>query len=87
MKAIVYIDEKNDCLFFIYTNEQNQDYAFQAYSMDGRFLGKSEFKIDGYDLLSKMSHFKFRNGFVYALALKQNDSTSLRILKCRIVAE
>jgi hypothetical protein len=81
------LDEKNNCLFFVYTNEQNQDYAFQAYSMDGKFLGKSEFKIDGYDLLSKMSHFKFRNGFVYALALKQNDSASLRILKCRIVAE
>jgi hypothetical protein len=81
------LDEKNNCLFFVYTNEQNQDYAFQAYSTDGKFLGKSEFKIDGYDLLSKMSHFKFRNGFVYALALKQNDSASLRILKCRIVAE
>jgi hypothetical protein len=81
------LDEKNNCLFFVYTNEQNQDYAFQAYSMDGKFLGKSEFKINGYDLLSKMSHFKFRNGFVYALALKQNDPASLRILKCRIVAE
>jgi hypothetical protein len=81
------LDDKNNCLFFVYTNQQNQDYAFQAYSIDGKFLGKSEFKIEGYDLLSRMGSFKFKDGFVYTPGLKQNDEAPLRILKCRIVTE
>jgi len=81
------LDDKNNYLLFIYTNQENEDYAFQAYSIDGKYLGKSEFKIEGYDLLSKMGSFKFKDGFVYTLALKQNDPATLCILKCRIVAE
>lgn len=78
------LDEKNNSLFFIYTNKENEDYAFEAYTTDGKFLGKSEFKIDGYDLLSKMSHFRFRDGFVYTLALKQGADSPLRIIKCKV---
>ena len=81
------LDEKNNCLFFIYTNNEDEDYAFQAYSIDGKFLGQSEFKIEGYDLLSKMRYFKFRDGFVYTLALKPDDDHPLRIIKCRMVTE
>jgi hypothetical protein len=81
------LDDKNNCLFFIYTNNENEDYAFDAYSVDGKFLGKSEFKIDGYDLLSRLGHFRFDNGFVYTLALKQNESFPLRILKCKLTTE
>ncbi len=81
------LDEKNNCLFFIFTNNKDEDYAFQAYSIDGKFLGQSEFKIEGYDLLSKMRYFKFRDGFVYTLALKPDDEHPLRIIKCRMVTE
>jgi len=81
------LDNKNNCLFFIYTNKQNEDYAFEAYSVDGKFLGKSAFEIDGYDLLSRLGHFSFDNGFVYTLALKQNESFPLRILKCKLMTE
>lgn len=80
------VDDKSNCLFFIYSNE-NKDHVFQAYSIDGKFLGESEFKIDGYDLMSKLSHFKFKDGFVYTLALKHNEEVPLRILKCKIVSE
>lgn len=78
------LDAQNNTLFFIYTNNENQDYAFQAYSLDGTFLGQSEFKIDGYDLLANMGHFKFQDGFVYTLALKKGEEFPLRILKCRM---
>jgi len=78
------LDDKNNSLFFIYTNKENEDYAFQAYSMDGKFLGKSEFKIEGYDLLSNMRSFKFSDGFVYTLALKHGENSALRVLKCKI---
>lgn len=80
------LDDKNNSLFFIYTNNENEDYAFQAYSIDGKFLGKSEFKIEGYDLLSNMRSFKFSNGFVYTLALKHSGDNLLQILKCKISA-
>ncbi len=79
------LDDKNNSLFFIYTNQKNEDYAFQAYSIDGKFLGKSEFKIEGYDLLSNMRSFKFTDGFVYTIALKKGEESPLRILKCKIV--
>jgi len=80
------VDNANNCLFFMYSNE-NKDYVFLAYSIDGKFLGKSEFKIDGYDLLSNLGHFTFRDGYVYTLALKHNEDKPLRILKCKIVSE
>lgn len=80
------LDDKNNSLFFIYTNNENEDYAFQAYSIDGKYLGKSEFKIEGYDLLSNMRSFKFSNGFVYTLALKHSEENLLQILKCKISA-
>jgi len=51
------LDEQNNALLFIYTNNENQDYAFQVYALDGTFLGQSEFNIEGYDLLSKMGKF------------------------------
>lgn len=79
------LDDKNNSLFFIYTNKEKEDYAFQAYSLDGKFLGKSEFKIEGYDLLSNMRSFRFSDGFVYALALKHGEDSALRVLKCKIV--
>ncbi len=81
------LDEENSAMFFIYTNNEDEDYAFQAYSVDGKFLGKSEFKIEGYDLLSKMGHFKFKDGFVYTLALKKGADYPLRIIKCKIENE
>jgi len=78
------LDEQNNTLLFIYTNDENQDYAFMAYALDGTYLGQSEFKIEGYDLLSKMGHFKFKDGFVYTLALKKGEDYPLRIIKCRM---
>jgi len=81
------LDEQSHAMFFIYTNNENEDYAFEAYSTDGEFLGKSEFKIEGYDLLSKLSSFKFRDGYVYTKALKHDEDYPLRLLKCKIVSE
>ncbi len=81
------LDEKNNSLFFIYTNNENEDYAFEAYTTDGKFLGKSEFKIEGYDLLAKMGHFRFKNGFVYTLALKHGEDHPVRIIKCKVGGE
>lgn len=78
------LDNENNALLFIYTNNENQDYAFRAYSLDGKILGQSEFKIEGYDLLSKMGHFKFKDGFIYTLALKKGEEFPLRILKYRM---
>ncbi len=75
------LDEKNNSVFFIYTNNENEDYAFEAYTTDGRFPGKSEFKIEGFDLLAKMEHFRFKNGFVYTLGLKHGEEHPLRIIK------
>nr|NQU93399.1 6-bladed beta-propeller [Bacteroidota bacterium] len=63
------VDNKNNCMFFIYTND-NEDYPFQAYSLDGSFLGKSELMVDGYELLSKNARFIFNDDMVYTLALK-----------------
>jgi hypothetical protein len=78
------LDDKNNVLIFIYTNTEGQDYAFRAYSLDGKLLGQSEFKIDGYDLLSNMGDFEFKDGYVYPLALKKGANFPLRILKCRV---
>lgn len=80
------VDDKSNCLFFIYSNE-DKDHTFQAYSIDGKFLGESEFKIDGYDLMSKLGHFRFKDGYVYTLALKHNEEAPLRILKCKVSSE
>jgi len=80
------VDDASNCLFFVYSND-NKDHVFQAYSIDGKFLGESEFKIDGYDLMSKLGHFKFKGGHVYTLALKHNEEVPLRILKCNIVSQ
>jgi len=78
------LDNRKNCLFFIYTNNIDEDYAFQAYSLDGEYLGKSEFKIEGYDLLAKMSSLKFKDGYVYTKALKQDAEHPLRIIKCKV---
>lgn len=80
------VDNASNCLFFVYSNE-NKDHIFQAYSLDGKYLGESEFKIDGYDLMSKLGHFTFKDGYVYTLALKHNEDAPLRILKCRVSSE
>jgi len=82
----VIVDNQNNCLFFMYSNE-NKDYLFRAYSTSGDFLGESEFKIEGYDLLSNLGGFKFMDGYVYTLALKKDEDKPLRILKCKIVSE
>ena len=80
------LDEANNCLFFIFSND-NRDHLFRAYTTDGKYLGESEFVIDGYELLSGLGHFYFMNGYVYTLALKKGEESPVRILKCRIVAE
>lgn len=80
------VDDQSNCLFFIYSNE-DKDHIFQAYSIEGEFLGESEFKIDGYDLMSKLGHFRFKDGFVYTLALKHNEEVPVRILKCKVISE
>jgi hypothetical protein len=78
------VDNENNSLFFIYTNNIDEDYAFRAYSLNGDFLGQSEFKIEGYDLLSKLSSFTFKDGYIYTKALKQNEEFPLRIIKCKV---
>jgi hypothetical protein len=80
------VDDESNCLFFIYSTE-GKDHQFQAYSTTGQYLGESEFKIEGYDFLSNLSHLKFRDGNVYVFALKWKEDVPLRILKCKIVAE
>jgi hypothetical protein len=80
----IILDDQNNALFFLFTNEQGQDYAFEAYSPEGILLGKSEFTIEGYELLSQMEHFHFVGGFVYTLALKHDAAYPVRILKCRM---
>jgi hypothetical protein len=52
--------------------------------LNGDFLGQSEFKIEGYDLLSKLSSFTFKDGYIYTKALKQNEEFPLRIIKCKV---
>jgi len=82
----VIADDQNNCLFFMYSNK-DKDHLFSAYSTDGKFLGESEFKIEGYDLLSNSIGLKIMDGYVYALALKKNDDKPLRILKCKVSSE
>ena len=83
----IILDEQNNALFFIFTNNQSEDYVFQAYSGEGKFLGQSMFEIEGYELLSQMEHFHFVGGFVYTLALKHDAAYPVRILKCRMEAK
>jgi hypothetical protein len=78
-------DESGNILLFIYSNDDRY-HLFRAYTSDGKFLGESEFTIEGYELLSGLGHFTFMNGFVYTLALKKEEESPLRILKCRIVS-
>jgi hypothetical protein len=80
------VDGESNCLFFLYSTE-GKDHQFQAYSTTGQYLGESEFKIEGYDFLSNLSHLKFSDGNVYVFALKWREDVPLRILKCKIVAE
>ena len=80
----IILDEQNNALFFIYTNKPSEDYAFQAYTGEGEFLGQSAFEIEGYELLSQMAHFHFAGDFVYTLALKHDAAYPVRILKCRM---
>jgi hypothetical protein len=80
------VDGNSNCLFFVYSNE-NKDHLFQAYTIDGKYLGESEFKIEGYDLMSKLGYFTFIDGFVYTLALKHNEEVPLRILKCKVSSD
>jgi hypothetical protein len=78
------IDEMNNLLFFIYTNNEGEDFAFSAYDLKGNFLGHSKFEIEGYDLLANVSSLKFKDGYIYTLALKKDAEHPLRILKCRV---
>lgn len=80
------VDRQNNLLLFIYTNN-DKDYAFRAYSTDGKFLGESEFKIEGYDLLLNKTPFIFRNNSIYAIALKKGVQYPARIIKCVLVSE
>lgn len=80
------LDDKNNCLFFMYSNDK-KDHLFRAYTTEGEFLGESEFKVEGYDLMSKLGNFKFMNGYVYTLALKKNEDKPLRIIKCKVVSQ
>ncbi|MDD4741169.1 MAG: hypothetical protein PHY20_06350 [Bacteroidales bacterium] len=80
----IILDEQNNALFFIFTNNEKEDYVFQAYSGEGKFLGQSAFEIENYALLSQMAHFHFTGGFVYTLALKHDAAYPVRILKCRM---
>ncbi|MCB2221008.1 MAG: hypothetical protein KQI35_11480 [Bacteroidetes bacterium] len=82
----IVLDDANNCLFFIYSND-GQDHLFRAYTIDGKYLGESEFTIEGYDLLSGLGHFYFMNGYVYTLALKKGADSPMRILKCKIISE
>lgn len=82
----VIADDQNNCLFFMYTNE-DKDHLFSAYSTDGKFLGESEFKIESYDLFSNSGGLKLMDGYVYTLALKKNEDKPLRILKCKVVSK
>ncbi len=77
-------DERSNALFFIYTKNDKQDFAFEAYRLDGSMLGRSEFTIDGFDLLANTDRFIFKNGYIYLTALKQGAEYPLRILKCRV---
>jgi hypothetical protein len=77
------VDDASNCLFFIYSND-SRDHLFRAYTIEGEFLGESEFIIDGYDLLSGLGHFYFMNGYVYTLALRKGADSPMRILKCKI---
>lgn len=80
------VDRQNNLLLFIYTNN-DKDYAFRAYSTDGKFLGESEFKIEGYDLLLNKSPFIFMNNSIYAIALKKGVQFPARIIKCALISE
>lgn len=70
----------------MYSND-NKDHLFRAYTTTGDFLGESEFKIEGYDLMSKLGKFIFMDGYVYTLALKKNEDKPLRIIKCKVVSQ
>lgn len=79
-------DDQNNCLFFMFSNE-DKDHLFSVYSTDGKFLGESEFKIEGYDFISKSGGLKFMDGYIYTLALKKNEDKPLRILKCKVISQ
>lgn len=78
------VDEMNNLLFFIYTNTDGDDFAFMTYDLAGNFMGRSKFEIEGYDLLSNVSSFKLKDGYIYTLAVKIGAEYPLRILKCRV---
>lgn len=82
----VVVDNQDNCLFFVYSN-QDKDFLFRAYSTEGKFLGESEFKIEGYDLLANLGNFKFIDGYVYTLALKHDEKMPMRLIKCKIVPQ
>jgi len=80
------VDRQNNLLFFIYTND-DKDYAFRAYTTDGKFLGESEFKIEGYDLLANENAFIFKNNYLYTIALKKGSEYPARIIKCKLISK
>jgi len=82
----ILVDESNNCMFFIYNNE-NKDYLFQAYTTTGKFLGQSEFVLEGYEILFQSNPVIIRDGYLYATALKKDAKNPLRIIKCKIGSE
>jgi hypothetical protein len=79
-------DENSNIMFFMYNNE-NKDHLFKAYSLSGKYLGKSEFVIDGYELLFQTNPVYISGDHLYAVALKDGAEDPLRIIKCRLVSE
>lgn len=79
------MDSDGNVLVFEFTKDKETN-KFKAYAFDasGKEIGSSSFVSNSYDLSFVPSTFSFRNGYIYAVAIKNNGGKiPLRLVKFR----
>ncbi len=82
-------DSDGNLLFFEYPKEKNQNlFHVWVYENGGRFVCKSQFVCDEYELVINPSRMVFRNGYLYSVQKsKTTRGIPMRLVRFKLVAE
>ena len=82
-------DSDNNLLFFEFPKEENSNvFNVWVYGKEGKFVGKSSFVCDDYQLQITPSKMVFHNGYIYGLQLKKDVAgVPLRLVRFRLSNE
>lgn len=82
-------DSDHNLLFFEYPKEKDSN-QFNVYTFNqgGKFICKSSFICDDYDLIINSERLKFFNGYLYGIQkLKSGNGVPLRLVKFKLETE